>query len=325
MTIEKVLEQARRVFDIESDALAAVKEALHESSFVEMVHLLHDCRGKVVVTGMGKAGHVARKIAATLSSLGTSAFFLHPAEALHGDLGMIQDVDVVMAFSYSGESDEVTRLIPNIKKIGAFLISVTGNADSTLARQSDCLYVFPKFYEACSMKLAPTSSTTAALVLGDALAVCCAKRNGFKEEDYALFHPSGSLGKRLLLKSADLMHGDAEGAAVPSGELLKDAIIEMSSKSLGVVAVVTAENDLLGILTDGDLRRAFANKVDVHALAVNSVMTTNPSCVSVNSPAIEALQLMNDKNITSLVVLHEDGKFAGIIKMSDVIRAGLVL
>jgi arabinose-5-phosphate isomerase len=302
-----------------------VRNLLPESSFVQMVHILHDCRGKVVVTGMGKAGHIARKVAATLSSLGTSSFFLHPAEALHGDLGMIRQEDVVLAFSYSGESEEVTRLIPNIKKIDASLVAITGNADSTLARMSDHFYVFPNFEEACPMKLAPTSSTTAALVLGDALAICCAKQRGFNETNYAMFHPAGALGKRLILTSGDLMHGALEGASVRTGTLLKDAIVEMSSKSLGVVAVVTHDNDLAGLVTDGDLRRAFARGADIHALAVDEVMTKSPSCITVATPAIEALRQMTELSITSQVVLHENRKFAGIIKMSDVIKAGLVL
>lgn len=325
MTDQLILKEAQRVFDVETRALAEVQNFLKGSSFVGMVQHLNDCQGKVVVTGMGKAGHIARKVAATLASLGTAAFFLHPAEALHGDLGMVQDIDVVLAFSYSGESEEITRIIPNIKKIGAVLMSITGNPKSTLAVQSRLSFVFPPFQEACPMNLAPTSSTTASLVLGDALAVCCASKSDFKEEHYAMFHPGGSLGKKLLMETGDLMHGIAEGAAVPSGTLLRDAIIEMSSKSLGVVAVLTPDNDLLGLITDGDLRRTFAERGDIHELAVDSIMAKTPLKVTKDSLAIDALRLMNREKITSLAVVDECQKFAGILKMSDVIKTGLVL
>lgn len=325
MKKDNILKEAIRVFDVEIQALAEVKNYLSDSTFIAMTNHLHDCQGKVIVTGMGKAGHVARKVAATFASLGTSAFFLHPAEALHGDLGMVQEIDVVLAFSYSGESEEITRIIPNIKKIGAFLMAVTGNPKSTLATESHLAFVFPQFQEACSMKLAPTSSTTASLVLGDALAVCCANKQNFKEEHYAMFHPAGSLGKRLILTSGDLMHKAEEGAAVSSGSLLKDAIIEMSTKSLGAAAVVTPGNDLLGVVTDGDLRRIFAQKGDIHELDVDSVMTVNPVSVLTGTLAIDALRIMSDKKITSLVVIDDQEKFGGIIKMTDVIKAGVVL
>ena len=324
MTDNQIIKTAVKVFDTEIIALETVRDTLG-GSFTQIIRLAHDCVGKVIITGMGKPGHIGRKIAATLSSLGTSSFFLHPADALHGDLGMVQEQDVVIAISYSGESEEITRILPNLKKIGAVLVAISGNSESTLVKASDYSFIFPAFEEACSMKLAPTSSTTAALVLGDAIAVCCSVLNNFKEHNYALYHPAGNLGKRLLLKTGDLMHLGEENSTVLTGTLLKDAIVEMSSKTLGVVAIVDTENNLKGVFTDGDLRRILTKKINVYEVVINDVMTTIPVCIKEDTLAIEALQIMTNRQFTVLIVTDDANKFKGIVKMSEIIKAGLVL
>ncbi|MEH6908896.1 KpsF/GutQ family sugar-phosphate isomerase, partial [Neobacillus drentensis] len=237
-----ILSESKFVFETEVNAINLVKDALDES-FVRIVELISNCNGKVIVTGMGKPGHVSRKIAATMSSLGTSSFFLHPAEALHGDLGMISANDIVIAISYSGESEEITRILPNIKLIGATLIGISGNQNSSLVKYSDYSFVFPKFKEACSMNLAPTSSTTVEMVLGDALAVCLSKIYGFHERNYALYHPAGSLGKKLLVKVSDIMHTGNKNAVVKAGTKLNEAIIEMSTKAIGIINILNEKNE----------------------------------------------------------------------------------
>lgn len=317
-----ILEEGKKLFDVEVQAMEIVKNALDER-FVEIVKLICDCTGKVVITGMGKPGHIGTKIAATMSSLGTPSFFLHPAEAQHGDLGMLRDNDVVIAISFSGESEEVTRLIPNVKLIGAKLVGISGNENSTLIQNSDYSFVFPTFKEACAMNLAPTSSTTVALAFGDALAVCASKIYGFNEQNFALFHPAGSLGKKLVTKVSDLMKTGEENSVVSAGTSLKDAIVEMSNKALGIVSVVE-DDKLVGVFTDGDLRRALANNIDVYSITIDELMIKNPIVTTSDIMAIEALKIMNDKNISALPVVDND-KLVGTIRINDITGIGIVL
>lgn len=317
-----ILEEGKKLFDVEIQAMEIVKNAL-DDRFVEIVKLICDCTGKVVITGMGKPGHIGTKIAATMSSLGTPSFFLHPAEAQHGDLGMLRDNDVVIAISFSGESEEVTRLIPNVKLIGAKLVGISGNENSTLINNSDYSFVFPPFKEACAMNLAPTSSTTVALAFGDALAVCASRIYGFNEKNFALFHPAGSLGKKLVTKVADLMKSDDKNSVVKVGTSLKDAIVEMSNKALGIVNVVDGDK-LVGVFTDGDLRRALANSIDVYNITIDELMINNPKTTTSDIMAIEALKIMNDKNISALPVV-DGGKLVGTIRINDITGMGIVL
>lgn len=318
-----ILDEARELFDTEIHALELVKKSL-DYRFEHIIDLIVNCTGKVVITGMGKPGHIGSKIAATMASLGTPSFFLHPAEALHGDLGMIEANDLVIAISFSGESEEITRILPNIKLIGATLVAISGNENSTLVSASNHSFIFPKFKEACSMNLAPTSSTTATLVFGDALAVCASKIYGFREENYALFHPAGSLGKHLLLKVSDLMYSGEKNAIVSVGTDLVDAIVEMSAKGLGVVNILNGEK-LVGVITDGDLRRTLYNKKDIYNLSVDAVMTENPVVIYKDMLAIEALKIMNKKVITALPIVDENHKLEGLVKINDIISAGIVL
>ena len=317
-----ILEEGKKLFDVEIQAMKIVKNAL-DDKFVEIVKLICDCTGKVVITGMGKPGHIGTKIAATMSSLGTPSFFLHPAEAQHGDLGMLRDNDVVIAISFSGESEEVTRLIPNVKLIGAKLVGISGNENSTLIKNSDYSFVFPPFKEACAMNLAPTSSTTVALAFGDALAVCASRIYGFNEKNFALFHPAGSLGKKLVTKVADLMKFGDKNSVVKVGTSLKDAIVEMSNKALGIVNVVDGDK-LVGVFTDGDLRRALANSIDVYNITIDELMISNPKTTTSDIMAIEALKIMNDNNISALPVV-DGGKLVGTIRINDITGMGIVL
>ncbi|MEE1318386.1 MAG: KpsF/GutQ family sugar-phosphate isomerase [Ruminococcus sp.] len=317
-----ILEEGKKLFDVEIAALEIVKNALDER-FVEIVKLICDCKGKVVITGMGKPGHIGTKIAATMASLGTPSFFLHPAEAQHGDLGMLRSDDVVIAISFSGESEEVTRLIPSLKLIGAKLVGISGNAESTLIAHSDYSFVFPPFKEACALNLAPTSSTTVALAFGDALAVCASRIYGFNENNFALFHPAGSLGKKLVVKVADLMKSNEENSVVKFGTSLKDAIVVMSKKALGIVNVVK-DNELVGVFTDGDLRRALSKGIDVYTANIEELMISNPIVITSDILAVEALKLMNDKNISALPVV-DDGKLVGTIRINDVTGVGIII
>ena len=316
------LAEGKRVFDIEIEALQKTRDALDET-YVQILDLITNCSGKVIVTGMGKPGHIAAKLAATFASLGTPAFRLHPAEAMHGDLGMVSPNDVVIAISFSGESDEIVRILPNIKLIGATLIALTGNANSTLAKAADVVQVLPKFEEACYLGLAPTSSTTAALCYGDSLAVVASGVYGFKDENYAMFHPAGSLGKKLILKVGDLMAEGEKNAKVHISVPLKDAIIELSKKGLGAVSVVDDNDNILGIITDGDLRRQLEKGVDVYSLKVEDIMFPSPSTISKDRLAIEALKQMKERNISCLLVA-ENNKAIGTIRLQDIIGVGIV-
>lgn len=317
-----ILAEGKKLFDVEIEAMELVKKAL-DKRFVDIVKLICDCKGKVVITGMGKPGHIGTKIAATMASLGTPSFFLHPAEAQHGDLGMLREEDIVIAISFSGESEEVTRLIPSLKLIGSKLVGISGNENSTLIRNSDYSFVFPPFKEACAMNLAPTSSTTVALAFGDALAVCASNIYGFNEKNFALFHPAGSLGKKLVTKVSDLMKTGESNSVVSVGTSLKDAIVVMSQKALGIINVVDGDK-LAGVFTDGDLRRALANNIDVYHILIDELMIRTPVVISSDIMAIEALKLMNDKGISALPVV-DDGVLTGTIRINDITGMGIVL
>ncbi len=318
-----VIKEAGSVFDKEILALEKTKAALDEG-FREILMLLVNCTGKVIVTGIGKPGHIDSKIAATLASLGTPAFYLHPAEALHGDLGMVQESDVVLITSYSGESEEVIRLLPTLHEIGCTTVAITGNGRSTLARECAYRFVLPPFEEACYMHLAPTSSTTALLVLGDALAVVASRMRNFTEKDFGLNHPAGALGKKLLVKVSDLMYTGERNAVVVRGSTLRSAIVEMSSKGLSMVTVTDEEGRLAGIITDGDLRRMLERGVDVYRENVDAVMTASPKWIDQREMAVNALQIMNNFRITGMPVLNGQGRVSGSILMQDIIKAGIV-
>lgn len=318
-----VVEEAKNIFDKEILALEKTKNILG-ADFEKMVELVLHCQGKVVLTGMGKPGHIATKIAATLASLGTPSFFMHPGEAMHGDLGMVENKDVVILMSYSGESEEVTRLMPVLQEIGCTTLAITGKPNSTLAKECQYHFFFPEFEEACYMHLAPTSSTTALLVLGDALALVVSRAKNYTKEDFGLHHPAGALGKKLLVKVSDVMHQGGRNAVVREGDSLRNAIVEMSSKGLSMVTVVDEENRLKGIITDGDLRRMMEKGIDVYNEVIDNIMTKNPKWIDQREMAVNALQRMNDLHITCMPVLGEDDTVVGTVLMQDIIKAGIV-
>jgi arabinose-5-phosphate isomerase len=307
---------ARKVLETEAAAILALVSRL-DDRFERAVRLLRDCRGRVILTGMGKSGLICRKIAATLTSIGTPAFFLHPAEAIHGDLGVIQHDDVIVALSYSGETDEILRLLETIRRLGARLVAVTGTPTSTLAQAADVALDCSVAEEACPLNLVPTASTTAALALGDALAMTLLIEKGFKQEDFANLHPGGKLGKRLM-RVESLMHGGCQCPAVKPETGMRDVIYEMSSKQLGMTCVVDGGTELLGIITDGDLRRQMERTFDVLALTAADVMTRGPVTVSRATLVVEALNIMEQRKITSIVVV-EDGsqQVAGVVHVHD--------
>ena len=323
MNDSDIIEQGRAVFSTEITALQKTYDAIGKD-FAEIVQLMLHCEGKVIITGIGKPGHIGAKMAATLASLGTPSFFLHPAEAMHGDLGMVERKDVIMLLSYSGESREVTTLLPVFKEIGCKTIAFTGNPKSTLARECQYHFFFPPFEEACYLHLAPTSSTTSLLVLGDALAVVCSRLRNYTREDFGLHHPAGSLGKKLLVKVSDLMYEGSTNAVVREDSSLKQAIVEMSAKGLSMVTVADSKGLLKGIITDGDLRRMLEREVNVYDESVVNVMTPNPKWVNCHEMAVNALQRMNDLRITGMPVTDDEGKVVGAILMQDIIKAGIV-
>ncbi len=318
------LKEGKSVFDIEIEALKKTRDALDET-FVEVLDTVTNCKGKVIITGMGKPGHIATKMAATFASLGVQSFFLHPAEAMHGDLGMIGEDDVVIMISYSGESDEIIHIIPNIKIIGATIIGITGNENSTLAKSSDICQVLPKFDEACHLGLAPTSSTTVELVYGDALAVCASTIKGFKDSDFGRYHPAGSLGKKLILKVSDLMSTGEEMPSVNVNASLIAAIGEMTKKGLGVVAIVDDDNKLAGILTDGDLRRIIEKHVDIYNENVSEVMIANPKRTKADRLAADALKFIKEKSINNMPVVDDEDRLIGVITWQQIVKAGIVI
>lgn len=313
----------RRVFEIERDALGAVAERLGEA-FSQACQLVLQSKGRVVATGMGKSGHVARKIAATLASTGTPAFYVHPGEAGHGDLGMITEADVVLALSYSGESDELLMLLPVLKRQGNRLIAMTGRPQSSLASAADVHLDVSVPAEACPLALAPTSSTTASLAMGDALAVALLDARGFTADDFARSHPAGSLGRRLLLHITDVMHSGDELPRVDIGASLSEALVEMSRKRLGMTAVVDADNHLIGLFTDGDLRRALDTDLDVRSARIADVMTRGPRTIGADQLAAEAAQLMEAHKINGLMVVDGDGHLVGALNIHDLLRARVV-
>ncbi|MGY0556311.1 MULTISPECIES: KpsF/GutQ family sugar-phosphate isomerase [unclassified Lysobacter] len=314
----------RRVFDIEATALAAVAARL-DGEFSAACRLMLDVRGRVVTTGMGKSGHIARKIAATLASTGTPSFYVHPGEAGHGDLGMITDADVVLALSYSGESDEVAMLLPGLKRQGNRLISMTGRNNSTLALASDVHLDVSVPAEACPLHLTPTSSTTASLAMGDALAVALLEARGFTADDFARSHPAGALGRRLLLHIADIMHGGEQVPRVKADASVSEALVEMSRKRLGMTAIVDDAGKLLGLYTDGDLRRSLDDSdVDLRSTPITQVMTRSPRTIGSGALAVEAAQLMEAHKISGLLVVDPDNQVVGALNIHDLLRARVV-
>ncbi|WP_045738958.1 KpsF/GutQ family sugar-phosphate isomerase [Xanthomonas sp. MUS 060] len=318
-----LIASGRRVVEIEQAALAAVGGRIG-AAFAAACQLILASHGRVVATGMGKSGHVARKIAATLASTGTPAFFVHPGEAGHGDLGMITDADVVLALSYSGESDEILMLLPVLKRQGNAVIAMTGRAQSTLAREADLHLDVSVPAEACPLDLAPTSSTTASLALGDALAVALLDARGFTADDFARSHPAGSLGRRLLLHITDIMHSGEELPKVREDASLSEALVEMSRKRLGMTAVVDADDRLLGLFTDGDLRRALDSALDVRQTRIAEVMTRQPRTIGTDQLAAEAARMMETHQINGLIVVDAAGHAVGALNIHDLLRARVV-
>ena len=318
-----LLTLARQVLHIEAGAVNTLADRLDES-FAAAVALVLASRGRVVVSGMGKSGHVARKIAATLASTGTPAYFVHPAEASHGDLGMIAHDDVVLALSNSGESAELTAILPLIKRRGAKLIAMTGNTASTLAQEADVHLYAGVDKEACPLNLAPTASTTAALALGDALAVALLDARGFSADDFARTHPGGSLGRRLLVHVRDVMHTGDALPSVNAGAPLKEALLEMTHKGLGMTAVVDAAGRVAGVFTDGDLRRALERTLDIHTTGISQLMTKNPKTIAADRLAVEAVDRMQTHHINGLLVVDDTHKLVGALNMHDLLKAGVV-
>lgn len=318
-----VIKEAQKVFDTEIEALSKMRNALG-TEFSEVLNLITECEGKVVITGMGKPGHVAAKLAATFSSLGTPSFYLHPADAMHGDLGMVSANDVVIAISYSGESDEVISILAGIKTIGAKIVAITRNADSTLAQAADLVQILPEFEEACNLGLAPTSSTTVELCYGDALAVVASKVYGFKDTDFGKFHPAGALGKKLLYKISDIMAVGDDVPMVKKGSSLIAAIDELSRKCMSIVSVVDDEENLCGIMTDADFRKVVSEHGDIYNLSIDEVMNQSPRWICSDELAVEALAVMRDTKCNVMPVL--DGKkLVGTIHWQQIVRAGIVL
>jgi arabinose-5-phosphate isomerase len=323
MNDDRTLALGRAVLETEAEAVAALAGRLDER-FIRACGLLLACTGRIVVTGMGKSGHIGNKIAATLASTGSPAFFVHPGEASHGDLGMITAQDAVLALSNSGETAELLTILPLIKRLGVPLVTLTGNPGSTLARAADAALDVSVDKEACPLGLAPTSSTTATLAMGDALAVALLEARGFTPEDFARSHPSGSLGRRLLLRVDDLMH---DGDAIPRVEIeaaLTDALMEMTRKGLGMTAVVSADGAIEGIFTDGDLRRTLDRDLDLRTAGVAEVMSRDPRTIQSGALAAEALKIMDTNRINGLLVVDADGRLVGAVNMHDLLRAGVV-
>lgn len=313
---DRALALARDVLDIEADAVRALRDQL-DGGFVHAVALLLGCRGRVVVSGIGKSGHIARKIAATLASTGTPAFFVHPAEASHGDLGMVTSDDVFIGISYSGESEELVAILPLVKRIGAKLIAITGRAESSLGTLADVNLNAAVSKEACPLNLAPTASTTAALALGDALAVAVLDARGFGSEDFARSHPGGALGRRLLTYVRDVMRSGDDVPSVGLDATLSDALFQITAKRLGMTAVVDAAGKVVGIFTDGDLRRVLARDGDFRTLPITDVMTRDPRTIAPDHLAVEAVELMERHRINQMLVVDADGALIGALNMHD--------
>jgi arabinose-5-phosphate isomerase len=323
MSENPLIKAGRRTISMERKAIASLEERI-DASFVRACELIQDCTGRVIVMGMGKSGHIGRKIAATLASTGTPAFFVHPGEASHGDLGMITAKDVVIAISYSGSSAEIITLLPLFKRLGITIISMTGNPNSVLAQASNAHLDISVESEACPLDLAPTSSTTVTVVLGDALAVALLEARGFTAEDFAFSHPGGALGRKLLLRVTDVMHHGSEVPRVAPTTSIPRALSEMTSKGFGMTTVVSDSDQLLGIFTDGDLRRCLDNGINISEAKIADVMTKSPRTIHKDTLAAEALKIMETRKITALVVEDDDRRPLGVLHMHDLLRAGLV-
>jgi arabinose-5-phosphate isomerase len=321
--MQNFIELGQQVVKTELQAVQGLLQYIN-ADFAAACDTIYQTTGRVIVIGMGKSGHIGGKIAATLASTGTPAFFVHPGEASHGDLGMITGDDVVLTLSNSGETAEVLAIIPVIKRLGSQLIAMTGNPESTLAKLADIHICCRVEQEACPLGLAPTSSTTAALVMGDALAVALLNAKGFTADDFALSHPGGSLGKRLLLRISDIMHKDELIPAVFADALIKDALVEMSAKGLGMTAIINQQQQVLGIFTDGDLRRMLEQRIDIHQERISQVMTHRPTVVPPEMLAAEALKIMEDKKINGLLVVNNEDKLVGALNMQDLLKAGVI-
>lgn len=317
------LQLGREVLSIEAAAVQALAARL-DDSFLQAMNLILNCAGRVIVSGMGKSGHIARKIAATMSSTGTPAYFVHPGEASHGDLGMITGEDVFIAISYSGASEELMAIVPGIKRQGAKLISITGKPASSLAEAADVHLNASVEKEACPMGLAPTASTTTALALGDALAVALLDAKGFGADDFARSHPGGSLGRRLLTHVHDIMRTGERLPMVDEHVMLSDAIMEISRKGVGMTAIVGDGQKVLGIYTDGDLRRTLAKKLDFSTTPVRSVMSTSPHCIAPNRLAVDAVEMMEQHNISQMLVVNEQQQLVGALNMHDLLHAKVI-
>ena len=323
MNPTKLLDLARAVLENEADSVRTLSARLNEG-FVQACEFLLQCTGRVVVTGMGKSGHIGNKIAATLASTGTPSFFVHPGEASHGDLGMITDQDVVIALSNSGETDELLTILPIIKRLGVPLIAMTGRPQSTLATNANVHLDISVKEEACPLGLAPTSSTTATLAMGDALAVAVLESRGFTAEDFARSHPAGALGRRLLLHVGDIMHSGDALPAVDENASLRETVLEMTRKRLGMTAIVDTDHKVLGVFTDGDLRRCFDQGTDLQSTTISDVMTRNPTSLQATQLAEEALRTMESRNINGVLVTDSEGCLIGALNMLDLVHARVV-
>ncbi|CAM4114466.1 KpsF/GutQ family sugar-phosphate isomerase [Pseudoalteromonas byunsanensis] len=323
MLSKQFIDTAQRVIEIERQAIVEIGQYI-DAHFARACQAIFDCQGRTIVIGMGKSGHIGNKIAATFASTGTPAFFVHPGEASHGDLGMITKQDVVLLISNSGETSEVLNIIPVIKRIGAKIIAMTGNPQSSMAKLADVHLNIAISQEACPLGLAPTASTTATLVMGDALAVALLEAKGFTADDFALSHPGGSLGKRLLLTLNEIMHKDEQVPIVSHTSTIKDALFEMSAKGLGMTTVVNDRDELIGIFTDGDLRRIIEQRVDLHHTPIHKAMTVNCTTATSDMLAAEALNIMETKRINGLVVIDESNRPIGALNTQDLLRAGVL-
>lgn len=323
MDRELIIQNGRQTFEIEIDAMKKAMNSLGES-FAEAVEIILGCKGRVVVIGMGKSGLIGKKIAATLASTGTPAFFMHPAEGMHGDLGMLVKGDVIIGISNSGETEEMKVLLPLIKRLGSKLIAIVGKKDSTLGRASDCILDASIEKEACPLNLAPTASTTVALALGDALAVALVECRGFKAEDFAMFHPSGSLGKRLLTTVDDLMHRGDTVPKVYENDTVEKAVKEINEKKFGCTAVINEKYELTGIITDGDLRRALTKYNTLQGLKAADIMTYNPKMIKKDELAAKALHIMEEYKISSLFIIDDNKNPEGLLHFQDLLKYGLV-
>lgn len=327
MVSSKILNEGLRVLKIEAKAISELIESI-DQGFVEAVALCHDCLGHVVVIGMGKSGLIGKKISATFASTGTPAYFLHPSEGIHGDLGMVSKNDVVVTISNSGETEEILRILPSLKRLGLKMITMTGNIHSTLAIRSDVVLDVSVQEEACPLGLAPTASTTAALAMGDALAIALLQERGFRKEDFASFHPGGSLGRSLLLTVKDVMHAGEAIPIVSEETQMKEVVLEMTAKKLGMTVVLTDEKKLVGVITDGDLRRllrvADHHAEDIFSLPAKNVMSRNPKTISVEALAANAIHEMEAFSITTLVAANSSGSVEGVVHLHDLLKKGVV-